>query len=241
MGMASKEVLDGMKDMDTATLFNAVVAAMGGSQGGFELEKKGGMPVNYTDNTLRCLLPELGIAAGYAVTMEVTTNDPDSSALKWDEYYDMLAKTPGPKFAIVKDVDSKPGRGASFGDGMAATHKLLGVTGAAVDGSVRDLMGIKKVGLPMWGKGLVPGHGIFNLISVNRPIVACGLLVKPGDFIVADMDGITKVPLEMDLAAVLKEALKIRRKEGAYHEQFKKPGATKASIDAWWKANKDKF
>jgi regulator of RNase E activity RraA len=183
-------------------------------------------------------LPELGPAVGYATTCELTTNDPDTVPLPWNDYYDLLERTPGPKLAVLKDVDTKAGRGAAFGDGMAATHKLLGVTGAAVDGSVRDLMGIKRVGLPVWGKGLVPGHGIFNLISLNRPVVACGLLIKPGELLVADIDGLTKIPLGMDPAAVLREGERIRARENAYHAEFGKPGVTLATLRDWAKRNR---
>ena len=55
------------------------------------------------------------------------------------------------------DVDSRPGRGASFGDGMATLHQRLGVVGALVEGTVRDLVGIRNVGMPVWGVGVDAG------------------------------------------------------------------------------------
>ena len=145
MERMSEEVLEALKEFDSATLFNAVVENLGGTQGGLELRVKGGQPENYTGPEIRCLLPELGSAMGYVVTAEVTTNDPDSVAIPWDEYYQVLDQTTGPVVAVIEDVDSRPGRGASFGDGMAALHKALGVTGVVVDGSVRDLNGIKDL------------------------------------------------------------------------------------------------
>ena len=170
MTTVSVETLDALKEFDAATLFNAVVASMGGSQGGHELDSGGGVPVNYTGPEVVSMLPELGSAIGTVVTTEVTTNDPDSAAIPWDEYYDALEATPGPIIAVMRDVDTRPGRGACFGDGMAWRHRMLGVAGAVVEGSVRDLAGIRDAGLPIWGTGRVPGHGVFNLISVNRPI-----------------------------------------------------------------------
>ena len=44
----SNELLEALKEFDSATVFNAVVSYMGGSQGGDELNTKGGQPVNYT-------------------------------------------------------------------------------------------------------------------------------------------------------------------------------------------------
>ena len=123
------EVLEGLKEFDSPTIFNAVV-------------KKLGLPnYDYTDHTIRYLTPEFGSIIGYAVTAEVTTNDADSAAAPWDDYYQALNDTEGPIVAVMKDVDSNPGRGASFGDGMARMHRRLGVVGALVDGTVRDLGG----------------------------------------------------------------------------------------------------
>ena len=99
------------------------------------------------------MLPELGPVIGYAVTAEVTTNDPDSVAVPWDGYYEAIDAMEGPVFAVMKDVDSRPGRGASFGDGMARLHQRLGAVGAVVDGTVRDLEGIRRVGLPIFAWG----------------------------------------------------------------------------------------
>jgi len=227
---ASKEVLEELKEFDTATLFNAVIESMGATQGGKELEDKGGMPQNYTGPGIRCLLPELGRAVGYAITAEVTTNDPDSEAIPWDEYYDLMEQTPVPMVAVMKDVDSRSGRGASFGDGMATRHKAYGVTGAIVDGSVRDLMGIKDVGLPMWGRGLVPGHGVFSLIRVNTSVTVAELRIHPNELLIADTDGCVKVPAGHDAAAVLEKAKEIRETEAEIQAFMRKPGLTQAKL-----------
>ncbi|MCB0062953.1 MAG: RraA family protein, partial [Caldilineaceae bacterium] len=159
--------------------------------------RHGGLPnEEYTDHTIRCLLPALGPVVGYAVTAEVTTNDPDSTALDWPDYYAVLEAAQGPLVAVMKDVDSRPGRGASFGDGMATVHKRLGVVGAIVDGTVRDLMGIQRVGLPIWAWGTVPGHGVFNVTRINTPVTVGQLHVRPGDLLFADSDGCVRIPNE---------------------------------------------
>jgi regulator of RNase E activity RraA len=228
METVSAEVLNALKEFDSATLFNAVVESMGATQGGVELEGKGGIPVIYTGPTLRCLLPVLGCAVGTVVTTEVTTTDPDSEAIPWDDYYETLDETPGPIIAVMKDVDSRPGRGACFGDGMAGQHRLCGVTGAVVEGSARDVAGIEAVGLPIWGTGIVPGHGVFNLVSVNRSITVAGLRVHPGEIMIADTDGCTKIPRGHDPEAVLATAGEIREREQAMHDIAMRPGMTYA-------------
>jgi len=228
---ASSEVLAGLKEFDTATLFNAVIESQGASQGGTELEEQGGMPENYTGPEIKCFLPELGRAVGYAVTSELTTNDPDSVPIPWADYYNAIEETPTQMIAVMKDVDSRPGRGASFGDGMAALHKALGVTGVIVHGSVRDLMGIKVVGLPVWGSGLVPGHGVFNLLRFNESVTAGQLGSSPGELLIADMDGCVKIPAGVDPEAVLQKAREIRDREKEMFDFVIKPGLTMKKLE----------
>jgi len=204
------EILTGFREFDSATLFNALV-------------QKLGLPnEEYTDHTIRCLLPELGSVVGYVVTAEVTTNDDDSPALPWIDYYDYLDQTPGPLLAVMKDVDARPGRGASFGDGMATVHKRLNVVGAIVDGTVRDLVGIRKVGLPMWAWGTVPGHGVFHVTRFNTPITVGRLRVRPGDLLFADSDGCVRIPVE-HAADVLRLAGEVRRSEAEIFAFYNSP------------------
>ena len=86
MNPVSPEIFEGLRKLDTATIFNAVIEARGASQGGRELEGQGGMPFNYMGPGMQCMLPRLGMAVGYAATCELTTHDPDMPALDWYEY-----------------------------------------------------------------------------------------------------------------------------------------------------------
>ena len=115
MNQAAPEVFAGLRELDTATIFNAVIESRGGSQGGRELEGQGGMPVNYMGPGMQCMLPQFGMAIGYAATIELTTSEPEVEGRHWDEYYDHLDATPGPMVAIMKDIDTRAGRGATLG------------------------------------------------------------------------------------------------------------------------------
>lgn len=186
-------VFAGLAAHDTPTVFNAMVTRFG-------------LPnEEYTDHTIRCLLPELGSVIGYAATVEVTTNDPDSPAASWRDHYRHLEDAAGPHVVVMRDVDSRPGRGASFGDVMAVMHKRLGVAGVIVDGTIRDLDGIRDVGLPMFAWGVVPGHGVFCPVRLGAPITVGQLRIRPGDLVMADSNGCLRVPVdraEETLAAV---------------------------------------
>ena len=210
MDRTDPTVLEGLREFDSATVFNALV-------------KKYGLPnEEYTDHTIRCLLPELGTVVGYAVCLELTTNDPDSPAVPWPDYYDWLEGQEGPMIAVMKDVDSRPGRGASFGDGMAALHKRLGVTGVVVDGVIRDLPGIARVGLPTWAWGTVPGHGAFNLVRFGESVTVGQLRVNSGDLILADSDGCVRIPVG-DAEEILRLAGEVRDMEADIHGFYGSP------------------
>jgi len=209
----SQAVLDGLREFDTATVFNALV-------------RKFGLPnEEYMSHEIRCLLPELGSVVGYAVTAEVTTNDPDSPALVWADYYAHIEQRQGPMITVMKDVDSRPGRGASFGDGMATLHQRLGVVGALVEGTIRDLAGIRKVGLPIWAWGTVPGHGVFNLTRFNQPVTVGQLRIRPGDLLMADGDGCVRIPNE-HAEEILRLAGEIRAWEAGIFAFYRSPDFT---------------
>jgi 4-hydroxy-4-methyl-2-oxoglutarate aldolase len=83
-----------------------------------------------------------------------------------------------------------------------------GAAGAIVDGAVRDMAGIREVGLPVFARAVTPHnyHYPFGLpyCGVNVPVVCGGVEVSPGDVIVADDDGVVVVP--RDLAGQVADA-----------------------------------
>ena len=204
MEQADPAILKDLSQFDSPTVFNALV-------------QLGGLPnEEYTDHTIRCLLPQLGPVVGYAVTAEITTNDPDSDPVPWSDYYEWLHGLQAPLLSVMKDVDSRPGRGASFGDGMAGLHQRLGVVGAVIDGTVRDVPGIERVGLPIWAWGAVPGHGVFNLVRFGGSTTVGQLRVQTGDLIFADADGCVRIPVAQ-AAEVAAAASEVRDMEADIH------------------------
>lgn len=230
MTRTDPDILTAIAAFDTPSVFNAVRSLLGGGPEGEGLEHRGGVPVNYTNHTMRAMLPELGMAVGYATTCEVTTNNRDFPDLSWDVYYDYLDATPGPTMTLIKDVGTRPGRGSSIGDIMAELHKMLGSHGMIVDGTIRDIGGLRRVGIPIWGRGQVSGHGLFYTTRFDAPVTVGDLAVSPGDLLAADADGVVKIPASIDPADVLAELRASRRREDALILEFARSGATLASI-----------
>jgi regulator of RNase E activity RraA len=84
---------------------------------------------------------------------------------------------------------------AVSGGNVCAIAQGLGVAGFVIDGVVRDIGEVKQIKFPIFGRGVHPMPGVKKaVVPLNTPIVAGGILVNPGDIIVADEEGIAVIP-----------------------------------------------
>lgn len=94
-----------------------------------------------------------------------------------------------------------------------------GIRGMIIDGAGRDTDELEDIGWPIWTRAITPRgtHTMFSgrkeELSVNVPIQCGGVVVNPGDFIVADLMGVTVIPLDK-----AEETIKLA-KEQAEREQ----------------------
>ncbi len=101
-----------------------------------------------------------------------------------------------PGDVVVVDARGDMASGV-FGEMMLTYFKGRGGQGVIVDGCIRDYPKAKDLGLGLWLRGVTPNFhtqtGIFPF-AVNAPVACGGVLVLPGDLIVADDDGAVVVP-----------------------------------------------
>ena len=118
---------------------------------------------------------------------------------------------PGDVVVVVPTTDSPFG---FIGDLMATQLQVRGVRGYVTSGGVRDTAELREMGFPVWSKFVSAQGSVKDTPgSVNVPVVLEGILVNPGDVVVADDDGVTIVPrakadeaLEASRARAAKEA-----------------------------------
>ena len=114
---------------------------------------------------------------------------------------------------------------AGIGALMSTAMKVRGLTGAVVDGSVRDTPQLARIQFPVFSRGVAPSTTInhFRFAGANIPVTCAGARVNPGDIIVADEDGVAVVP-KAHAAEVLKKAEELDNTEHTmlpFIEKFK--------------------
>lgn len=142
-----------------------------------------------TVNGIRPIYSPVGRVVGPAVTVNsvVPSIDAGKMALAASRRGDVLVVTA--PFSTGHAV---------WGGNLAFGTKSRGIAGLIVDGSVRDVGEIREVGLPTFARDIAtaaaPVHSPQG--EVNVPIACGGVVVFPGDIVVADEDGIVVLPPE---------------------------------------------
>jgi 4-hydroxy-4-methyl-2-oxoglutarate aldolase len=114
-------------------------------------------------------------------------------------------------------------RNAPWGELMSTAAKARKARGAVIDGLVRDVKKIEELGFPVLAAGIKPvdsiGRGIVT--GYNVP-VACGdVIVRPGDFVFADYDGVVVAPRERAIDALTLAREKVVRENKSREELLK--------------------
>ena len=93
---------------------------------------------------------------------------------------------------VVEDGNNIAGMGGLMGTAMAARN----YSGAVIDGGVRDVAYLQKIGFPVYSLGIVPSTSVshYRFAGSNIPVTCDGVVVNAGDIVAADTDGVVVVP-----------------------------------------------
>jgi 4-hydroxy-4-methyl-2-oxoglutarate aldolase len=100
----------------------------------------------------------------------------------------------GDVIVVVPVTDSPYGY---IGELMATQMQVRGVRGYITTGGVRDTAALRDMDFPVWTAHVSAQGTVKDTAgSVNVPVVLGGIIVHPGDIVIADDDGVTVVPRE---------------------------------------------
>lgn len=101
---------------------------------------------------------------------------------------------------------------AYMGDLMGSSAEAVGLNGIIIDGYVRDKVGLSRLSIPIYAKGIMQrspskkGPG-----EINTVVTCAGVKVTPGDLILGDYDGVTVIPRDR-----IEEILEAAEKKDSY-------------------------
>lgn len=115
---------------------------------------------------------------------------------------------------------------AAFGHNMSLSARARGAIGVVTNGSIRDLNLLRRDHFPIFCSGVTPRSPQKNTPgSVNVPVHVAGVVVKPGDIVVGDDDGVAVVPLEIaaDIAEKVGKRMEMEAQQAEDIKHGKRP------------------
>ena len=163
-------------------------------------------------------------AAFAAPAMTASCADGDNLAL----HVALARAAPGVVLAAAFAGDAVRG---NWGEVMTTAAEVAGVTALVIDGAVRDVAAIEDHGFPVFARGIaVPGAAKAGPGAIQVPVMLGDVLVRPGDWLVGDADGVVVIAAEQ-LAQVRAASARRAEREAGYFTALR-GGATTVDVFA---------
>ena len=202
--MNMNDIISYLKQIDTPTICNAI-----------ELLKIRPFTENFTSNKIKCLYPDLGTMVGYAVTVQMETitqmqpRDPRMTIA----FYEAIEACPNPVVIVIQEIGNQKEFAAHSGEVTSMIAQHFGAVGLVTDSNIRDYNEVKSLGFHTFAAGLSPSHVHCRIAQVGVPIQVHGMIVRPGDIIHGDINGLVQIPQERleDLQSKIEEVRNAER------------------------------
>ncbi|MGC1450199.1 MAG: RraA family protein [Candidatus Sulfotelmatobacter sp.] len=166
--------------------------------------------------------------AGFARTVQLKKDEGNSDPAALNGMLQAIdeGSTDSVYVMVVEDGQDIAGMGGLMGTAMAAR----GYSGAVIDGGVRDVAYLRKIGFPVYATGIVPSTSVhhYRFGGSQVPVNCDGVMVNAGDIVAADSDGVVIVPKDRALE-VLHLAQQMDFKE---HSMYAVIEQTKSILEA---------
>jgi regulator of RNase E activity RraA len=207
-------LLDGFRHVEVASVSDAIEQVLGRKM--------------YMTHQMRPIFPTK--FAGFALTVELkkSEGEKDPQALKG-----MLAAIDhGPSNSVYVMIVEKGVDIAGIGGLMGTAMSVRNFSGAVIDGGVRDVTYLQKIGFPVFSLGIVPSTSVshYRFAGSNIPVVCDGVSVQPHDIIVADVDGVVVVP-RASAQQVLARAQELDYKEHSMYGTIEKLKSIQEAVE----------
>lgn len=176
--MNMQDIIEGFKGVAVASVADAVDKVCG---------RRG-----YMDASIKPRINDKRVVGPAATVLEAATDEflPPQHAL------DLIDEAPKGSVIVISIAGGEPDV-AVWGGLMTAGAFANGHAGAVLDGGVRDLAEIRRdYDFPVFARDVSPGTtlGRYKTVASQVPVEVGGIVIHPGDIIVADIDGVVVVP-----------------------------------------------
>jgi 4-hydroxy-4-methyl-2-oxoglutarate aldolase len=181
----SADTLNTLKKYDSPTISNVI-----------ELFKVRPNVAGYTNASIRSQYPKLPPVVGYSSTATFRTAYPSSEPnvyRRLAEHIERLQEIPEPRIVVVQDLDEPP-VAAVLGEVMSRVYKRFGCEGFITNGAARDIIQVEELNFAVFASSTIVSHGYPRLEEIHVPVHVGGLLVRPGELLHADANGVVSIP-----------------------------------------------
>jgi regulator of RNase E activity RraA len=187
-------MLDKLARYDTPTICNVIEL--------FDVRPRS---AGFMDGRIRAAFPEMPPMVGFAATASFRSAAPakEGTYATLEAQLEQMRELPGRAVVVFQDLDD-PAVGATFGEVMCSTYQAFGARGLITSGGGRDLLQVQALGFPVFCRSTMCSHAYCHTIEVGTPVRVGGLVVRTGDLLHGDANGVTDIPL--DIAAEVADA-----------------------------------